>query len=155
MFRLSTSQETGNTIRRPAKDLPEIGRATRMPGTCWRVYVLTHIRALTDFEEPPATVVPVRSAPGDYNNRATGERRTSLPRFLFVLAQPSLNHFLLKSPLVTNFECWKPLIQQPIDGEFVHVEVVGNLLKRQQRFRGVRIFFLYHARPRRWSARAV
>jgi hypothetical protein len=82
---------------------------------------------------------------------------TSLPRFLCALREPSLNHLSLKSPLVTDFECWKPLLsQQAIDGVFVHVEVFGDLLKRQQGFSGT-IFFLYQGRTSNdgWKARAI
>jgi len=64
------------------------------------------------------------------------------PRVLRVLRQPSFNQFSLKSPLVADFKRWKILLsQQPIDGEFVHVEVFGNLLKRKQALRGVTNFF--------------
>jgi hypothetical protein len=61
---------------------------------------------------------------------------------LRVLRQPSVNQFSLKSPLVADFKRWKTLSrQQPIDGEFVDVEVFGNLLKRKQGLRGVVNFF--------------
>ena len=63
-------------------------------------------------------------------------------RVLRVLRQPSVNQFSLKSPLVADFKRWQILLsQQPIDGEFVHVEVFGNLVKRKQALRGVTIFF--------------
>ena len=64
------------------------------------------------------------------------------PAVLRVLRQPSVNQFSLKSPLVADFKRWKILSsQQPIDGEFVHVEVFGNLLKRKQALREVANFF--------------
>lgn len=63
-------------------------------------------------------------------------------RVLRVLRQPSVNQFSLKSPLVSDFKRWKRLFcHQPIDGEFVHVEVSGNLLKRKQALREVHNFF--------------
>jgi len=63
-------------------------------------------------------------------------------RVLRVLRQPSFNQFSLKSPLVADFKRWKIILrQQPIDGEFVHVEVFGNLLKGKQALRGVANFF--------------
>ena len=63
-------------------------------------------------------------------------------RVLRVLLQPSINQFSLKSPLVADFKRWQILLrQQPIDGEFVHIEVFGNLLKRKQALRGVANFF--------------
>jgi len=63
-------------------------------------------------------------------------------RVLGVLRQPSFNQFSLKSPLVADFKRWKIILrQQPIDGEFVHVEVFGNLLKGKQALRGVANFF--------------
>ena len=63
-------------------------------------------------------------------------------RVLRVLRQPIVNQFSLKSPLVADFKRWQILLsQQPIDGEFVHVEVFGNLVKRKQALRGVPNFF--------------
>jgi hypothetical protein len=58
-----------------------------------------------------------------------------LARAICVLHQPSFNHFSLKSPFAADFKRWKLLLsQQPIDGESVHVEVFGDLLKRKQLF---------------------
>jgi hypothetical protein len=58
-----------------------------------------------------------------------------LLRATCVLPQPSFKHFSLKSPLATDFKRWKLLLShQSIDGESVHVEVLGDLLKRKQLF---------------------
>jgi hypothetical protein len=66
----------------------------------------------------------------------------SLPSVLCVLHQPSFNYFKFKSPLVTDFKPRKFFLsQQPIDGEFVHVEIFGDLLNSEQPFQAVLIFF--------------
>jgi len=58
-----------------------------------------------------------------------------LPRVTCVLPQPGFKHFSLKSPLATDFKRWKLLLShQSIDGEFVHVEVFGDLLRCKQLF---------------------
>ena len=65
-----------------------------------------------------------------------------LPRVLCVLHEPSFNYFKFKSPLVTDFKQRKFFLsQQPIDGEFVYVEIFGDLLNSEQPFQGVLIFF--------------
>ena len=74
------------------------------------------------------------------NRNQVCNSETSLARFLHFLGQPSFNQFLLKAPLATNFKSRELLLgQQPIDGEFVHVEVFRDFLKRKQRFRGLSI----------------
>ena len=71
----------------------------------------------------------------------------SLPSVLCVLHQPSFNYFKFKSPLVTDFKSRKFFLsQQPIDGEFVHVEIFGDLLNGEQPFQGVLIFFHFFSK---------
>jgi hypothetical protein len=58
-----------------------------------------------------------------------------LSRAICVLGQPSFNHFPFESPLTADFERGEFLLsQQPVDSESVHVEVLSDLLKRQQLF---------------------
>jgi hypothetical protein len=58
-----------------------------------------------------------------------------LLRVTCVFPQPSFKHFSLKSPLATDFKRWKLLLSyQSIDGESIHVEVFGDLVKRKQLF---------------------
>jgi hypothetical protein len=80
----------------------------------------------------------------------------SLPSVLCVLYQPSFNYFKFKSPLVTDF---KPrqffLSQQPIDGEFVHVEIFGDLLNSEQPFQAVLIFFHFLSKFPRHQGKAL
>jgi len=65
-----------------------------------------------------------------------------LPSVLCVLHQPSFNYFKFKSPLVTDFKPRKFFLsQQPIDGEFGHVEIFGDLLNSEQPFQAGLIFF--------------
>ena len=71
-----------------------------------------------------------------YYRKASGAALMGeLLRDTCVLPQPSFKHFSLKSPLATDFKRWKLLLShQSIDGESVHVEVLGDLLKRKQLF---------------------
>jgi len=67
----------------------------------------------------------------------------SLPRVLCIFHQPGFNHLMIKSPLVTDLKPRKLFsAQQPIDCEFVHVEIFGDFVNSEQSFRGRLIFFL-------------
>ena len=49
---------------------------------------------------------------------------------------------MIKSPLVTDLKPRKLfLAQQPIDCEFVHVEIFGDFVNSEQPFRGALLFF--------------
>jgi hypothetical protein len=67
----------------------------------------------------------------------------SLPRVLCIFHQPGFNHLMIKSPLVTDLKPRKLfLAQQPIDCEFVHVEIFGDFVNSEQSFRGGLLFFI-------------
>ena len=80
-------------------------------------------------EKPQFYVDPV---PHAYLRNAIADESLTLFPKIRVLRQPRINQLSLEAPLISHFESWDFLLcDQTINGEFINLQISGDLLGRQ------------------------